>query len=539
MINVNFLNYLKYKSEVYRIFVTFIFFISILIIGLLSVNDYGAVNDEYTHRLNGFITLNYLGEIFLPDITRQYTIDKNFVSFDEMPDQLRYYGGTILHAPLGFLEVIFGIEDKKDVFIFKHYVYFLIFFISLIFFFKILNRRFNSWQYSILGTSLLFLTPRIFANSFYNNMDIPFMSFLIIATYFGVRFLSKSNKKYIFLFSLFSSIAIDIRIVGGILPLVILIIYFSQNLMKKSLKKSVVNLVLIFFMHIIFIILLWPLLWENPIDNLIKIFVNMANHPLDFDVFFFGENINVTNLPWFYLPTWIFISTPILYTLLFLIGIIFFLSAFFNLNSKIKINSTDKIFLLMIMVPAILPILLNSTLYNGWRHFYFIYPYIVYFMVYGIFFLLEKIHIKKINLLFKILIVIGLLDISSWMIQNHPHQYVFFNKIIRKNASANFELDYMAASYKENLDYLVNNENKKNFNIFNASETKIWYPLFSLSKSDRDKIHETDKHKADYWITNYWFDKTIYDENFYNNFEVLKEIKIDGNKINTIFKRKN
>ena len=105
MINVNFLNYLKYKSEVYRIFVTFIFFISILIIGLLSVNDYGAVNDEYTHRLNGFITLNYLGEIFLPDITRQYTIDKNFLSFDEMPDQLRYYGGTILHAPLGFLEI--------------------------------------------------------------------------------------------------------------------------------------------------------------------------------------------------------------------------------------------------------------------------------------------------------------------------------------------------------------------------------------------------------------------------------------------------
>lgn len=539
MTNVNFFNYFKYKSEVYRVFITFIFFISILIIGLLSVNDYGAVNDEYTHRLNGFITLNYLGEIFLPDITRQYTIDKNFVSFDEMPDQLRYYGGTILHAPLGFLEVIFGIEDKKDVFIFKHYVYFLIFFISLIFFFKILNRRFNSWQYSILGTSLLFLTPRIFANSFYNNMDIPFMSFLIIATYFGVRFLSKPYKKYIFLFSLFSSIAIDIRLVGGILPLVILIIYFSQNLMKKNLKKSVVNLVLIFFMHIIFIILLWPLLWENPIDNLIKIFVNMANHPLDFDVFFFGENINVTNLPWFYLPTWIFISTPIMYTLLFLIGIIFFLLAFFSLNSKIKINSTDKIFLLMIMVPAILPILLNSTLYNGWRHFYFIYPYIVYFMVYGIFFLLEKICIKKINILIKILLVIGMLDISFWMVQNHPHQYVFFNKIIRKNASVNFELDYMAASYKENLDYLVNNENKENFNIFNASETKIWYPLFSLSKSDRNKIRETAKLNADYWITNYWFDKTIYDENFFNNFEILNEIKIDGNKINSIFKRKN
>ena len=34
----------------------------------------------------------------------------------------------------------------------------------------------------------------------------------------------------------------------------------------------------------------------------------------------------------------------------------------------------------------------------------------------------------------------------------------FFNKIFRKNISKSFELDYIAASYKENLDYLVNFE---------------------------------------------------------------------------------
>ena len=76
MINVNFLNYFKYKNEVFRVFVTLIFFISILIIGLISVNHYGTTNDEYTQRLNGFITLNYLEEIFLPDLTNKYTFDK-------------------------------------------------------------------------------------------------------------------------------------------------------------------------------------------------------------------------------------------------------------------------------------------------------------------------------------------------------------------------------------------------------------------------------------------------------------------------------
>ena len=61
---------------------TLIFFITILAIGFLSVDNYGTTNDEYTQRLSGFITLNYLGELFLPEITNKYTFDKNFPSFD-------------------------------------------------------------------------------------------------------------------------------------------------------------------------------------------------------------------------------------------------------------------------------------------------------------------------------------------------------------------------------------------------------------------------------------------------------------------------
>ena len=67
----------------------------------------------------------------------------------------------------------------------------------------------------------------------------------------------------------------------------------------------------------------------------------------------------------------------------------------------------------------------------------------------------------------------------------------------------------------------------------------MWYPLFSLYDSDRLRIIESNKENADYWITNYWFDDTIYDKNFFDKFEVLNEVIVDGNKINTLFKRKN
>ena len=72
-----------------------------------------------------------------------------------MPDQLRYYGGTILHTPLAFLEILFGIEDKKNIFLFKHYVYFTIYFLSL-FVFLIFLKRYKDWKYGILGLFYFF-----------------------------------------------------------------------------------------------------------------------------------------------------------------------------------------------------------------------------------------------------------------------------------------------------------------------------------------------------------------------------------------------
>ena len=46
------------------------------------------------------------------------------------------------------------------------------------------------------------------------------------------------------------------------------------------------------------------------------------------------------------------------------------------------------------------------------------------------------------------------------MINNHPYQYVYFNKLIRNVAAKNFELDYLTASYKTNYDFLIENEKK-------------------------------------------------------------------------------
>ena len=169
---------------------------------------------------------------------------------------------------------------------------------------------------------------------------------------------------------------------------------------------------------------------------------------------------------------------------------------------------------------------------------FFIYPCFRIFALIGINFIFKNIKNIKLYYLIQLIVIFSLLNTSYWMMKNHPHQYVYFNKYFSSNADKNFELDFIGASYNQNLKYLIKNEKKDKYYICNSSETELWYPLFSLTDEDRLKFIETSKENAEYWITNYHFDKNTYDEDFFRKYEILNEIIIDGNKINSLLKLK-
>ena len=535
---LNLLDEINKKINEFKKLIIIIFFSLIFVIGIISVKDFGSTNDEYNQRLNGFITLNYLGEKFLPEITKKYKGDKEFPKFDGVPKSLRYYGGTVLHTPLAFLEVVLGIKDKKNIFLFKHYVFFLIFFLSLISFFDITKNRFSNWKYGILSVLILFLSPRIFANSFYNNLDVPFMSFIIFSFNYGIKILDEFNYKNLIFFSFFSAVAFDIRIIGIIIPFFVCAIFLIKASKEKKFKLFFFKVSAITVLTFLLVILFWPFLWENPIKNLLNVFFNLSNHPLYSYNFYLGSLVLFTEVPWHFTIVWILITTPIIYSFFLFIG--FF--KFFRDNFKLKKHKYfyhDLIIILSIIIPIISAIFFNSTLYNGWRHMYFLYPFLVIFMISGVNYLIDKLDKTKIYYFFQFIIIISLIDVGYWMYKNHPHQYVFFNKLIRNNASKNFELDYIAASYKENLDFLILNEKKEKYYIYNSSETKLWYPLFSLLDQDRLKFEEVEKQKAEYWITNYYLDKHSYDYDFQKKYILLNEVIVDGNKVNSLFKLRN
>ena len=147
---------------------------------------------------------------------------------------------------------------------------FIIFYISSIFFYFLLKKRFSE-KLSVVGLLFWILSPRIFANSFYNNLDIPFMCFLIFSMNYGMRLFQSPNIKNAVLFSAFSAIAIDIRIMGIIVPfLTFSSIFFYLALKRENLKNYRLPILVSFFLMPFFIILFFPSLWEDPINNFIR-----------------------------------------------------------------------------------------------------------------------------------------------------------------------------------------------------------------------------------------------------------------------------
>ena len=136
-------------------------------------------------------------------------------------------------------------------------------------------------------------TPRIFSHSFYNSKDILFLSLIIIATYFCIELLKKFSFKNLIFSCVFCAFASNIRVIGIYLPILTFIFYIFLE--DKFKKKKNLNFFLIYFSIFIFILyLIWPFLWQNPLENFLLILKESASYPnhWKFKTLYLGEYLN-------------------------------------------------------------------------------------------------------------------------------------------------------------------------------------------------------------------------------------------------------
>ena len=534
-------------------FFTFLFFLVFFLIGTFIFPDYGISIDEDNTRIIGFLSLESIFKIFAPEHIAE--INEIIMGQKDAHSDLDIVptSGVVFDLPMAFLELVFQFEDSRQYFLLRHFSNFLVFFISVYFFFKLAKKRYNSWLIGILGATFLVISPRIFANSFYNNKDIIFMSLFIINLYSAINFLEKKNLKSALVFSIISALTINVRILGIILPTIVFFIYIINILReKKNTKKILKPLILFLFLVPLFIFIFWPYLWESPLENFFYSLKYLSAHRLNIYSYYLGQYFYTSNPPWHYHLVWIFITTPFLYIALFSVGFLFMLQRIIKRLLKIKKNDSytdlwrsnrelqDLIFLLTFLIPLVVAIDFRSISYDGWRHLYFIYPSFLLIALSGLHIIKIVFFKRKKNYLY-ISSLILIIPIAFSMYQNHPHQNVYFNFLAGKNFNEKFEMDYFGISNKEALEYIVKHEDKK-VKIHNLSTADLNLSKKIIKKKMRKNIDIVFNSKnADYIINNYRNWKgNVNPANFTipDNFKIFHEIKVNNVSINTIYKKK-
>ena len=278
---------MKLKNQVNYKNIALILFFVYFFVGLYTFRDYGISIDEEFHRFCGLFWLDYV---------------LSFTSFDQIkivvfeklgeakslnvgsPEDFPFYG-IIFDLPVVFLEVLFKIEGSENYFYFKHFLNFLLFFVSAIFFYKLILNRFLNSKAALIGTLFFILSPRIYGESFFNNKDIVFLSLTTIAFYYCFKSIDKTSYKNLLIFSIFCSLATAQRIIGIFLPITFIIFYFL-SVISDNKKLKDLNLIIFFgFFYLIFLILFWPALWNNPVKN-ITLAINYFSNVLIFPHFY-------------------------------------------------------------------------------------------------------------------------------------------------------------------------------------------------------------------------------------------------------------
>ncbi len=279
----------------------------------------------------------------------------------------------------------------------------------------------------------------------------------------------------------------------------------------------------------------------------------MSQFPWNRTVLYFGQFLQADDLPWHYLPVWIGITTPLIVVLPFLAGLISWARTFYlnlknrrTLSGKQIIPEDDKlldwtVIILWIAIPIAAVLILHSALYDGWRQMFFIYPAIVWISVLGLKWISNWIShfIRSKNLansIFGILLFVGLLEPIIFIARFHPFENVYFNALAGEPSilRSQFELDYWGLSYKQAVDYILENDPRQSIKISFANPPGYDYVNSGLSADQKSRLVQVnDPIKSDYFATEFrWHPEDYpYNDEFYS-------IEVGGTKIMAVYRMK-
>lgn len=532
---------------------TGLFFGLLLVTGLLLHRDYGVSADERVDRLNGMVNVKYIAELVAPALVQ------NQAGYQLIPPLKNYIEndhGVAFEIPMALISFVLTRGDSQAAYYVRHFCIFLVFVAGVYALFRLGSWYLGGWRWGLFTALLLVLSPRLFADAFYNAKDIVFMALFTLSIYSLLRFIQRPSLPRTLLHAVLTALTVDIRILGMLLVaftvgMVGLELVFGSHKQPGTHRQLVRCTLLYLVVTPVAILIGWPALWEAPVTNLLASFHSLSKYPFKGTLLYWGNAIHlpIDPMPWHYIPGWILATTPLAYTLAAAGGILLMLRTL--LKAWRTFLSTPEhrqnlLLLLWLLVPPLLVIGLNSILYNAWRHLFFIYPALLILAVRGLQYLYvltrhaSPARAWAASFLLTAAALEGTYTVVR-MIRLHPHQYVYFSFLPPSTAERLFELDYWGLSYRQGLEWVLAHDPNPQITI-SGNPSYLDNNMLILPPSQRARLRYIPSRaetptEARYFLTAYHYyggrPKTYPD----SLGREVYTIRADGLRIFSVFKR--
>lgn len=360
-------------------------------------------------------------------------------------------------------------------------------------------------QAQVLAIWFVFLTPVLTGFSLFDDKDLPFASFYLMALYYLIAYfknIHQPSKQVIWGLVASIGLTIGVRVLGFFL-----LVYFgvgvliaialsgtNWQLIFKASKQVLLRSVLIGIGAYLFGILWYPyLISSDHLARLFGILTELSAYPLNTPMIFKGELVFSAKLDLFeYMSSFLLYQLPLTSLLSFFL----LLPLWRKFKSRSVYFSPQGVAVWVLLVSVLLPLAImlykSAVIYGHIRHILFVWAPLSILASLCFSYFLRQYCDKPMWRYTVVAIVLFLgLKTFTWTVQSVPYNYLYFNELagMFKEAGHKFDRDYHHLAFRRCYEKL-----KTDYQLTKDSQVTIAcnspYQLGQLVEYDFGKKHK-------------------------------------------------